>query len=67
MSSNMQHFIRGVGSLFNIFPSHTLEQMIPRRTGAERMASHFARVGKSINNACDSFEKHESPNKNKTR
>ncbi len=39
----------------DLLPNRDLRQMAPRRTGAERMASHFARAGESVTRACGTF------------
>ena len=55
MNAKARNLLRGAGSIMNLAPSRDLRQMAPRRTGAERMAGHFARVGESVTRACGTF------------
>lgn len=55
MNTKVKNFLRGTGSVFDLAPSIDLLQVVPHRTGAERMASHFVRVGESVGRACGTF------------
>jgi len=39
----------------DLAPARNLRQLVPRRSAAERMASHFTHVGESVSRACGSF------------
>lgn len=39
----------------DLAPARNLRQLASRRSGAERMASHFTHVGESVSRACGSF------------
>lgn len=56
MNSKVKNFLRGTGSVMNLAPAIDLRQVVPHRSAAERMASHFVRVGDSIGRSCGSFE-----------
>ncbi len=56
MKSKTRNFLRGAGSVMALTPAIDLRKIIPHRSPAERMASHFVRVGDSVGRACGSFE-----------
>lgn len=51
----------------DLAPTRDLRGMAPKLTGAERMASHFARVGGSLSNACSQFENNGKTTGSKTK
>lgn len=51
--------LRGAGSLMDIIPTSDLLQFTQRRTIAERMSSHFVRVGGALSRACNTFSENE--------
>ena len=55
MNTKTKNFLRGAGSVMDLAPARNLRQLAPRRSGAERMASHFTHVGESVSRACGSF------------
>ncbi|NOU00014.1 MAG: hypothetical protein HOO95_00335 [Gallionella sp.] len=55
MNTRTKSFLRGAGSVMDLAAARNLRQLAPRRSGAERMASHFTHVGESVNRACNSF------------
>jgi len=55
MNAKFKNFLRGAGSVMNLAPARKLLQMAPRRSAAERMASHFAHVSESVGRACGSY------------
>jgi hypothetical protein len=55
MNARARNLLRGAGAIMDLAPNRDLRQMAPRRTGAERMAAHFARVGESVTRACGTF------------
>ncbi len=55
MNARARNLLRGAGSIMDLAPTRDLRQMALRRSGAERMAGHFARVGESVTRACGTF------------
>jgi hypothetical protein len=55
MNTKTKSFLRGAGSVMDLAPARNLRQLVPRRSAAERMASHFTHVGESVSRACGSF------------
>jgi hypothetical protein len=55
MNTKTKSFLRGAGSVMDLAPARNLRQLAPRRSAAERMASHFTHVGESVSRACGSF------------
>lgn len=41
MNARAKNFIRGAASIMDLAPASDLRQFAPRRSAAERMASHF--------------------------
>ncbi len=66
MKSKARYFIRGAGSVMDLAPVRDLRKMAPKRTVAERMASHFNNVGMSIAHACDTYSV-DAKTSNKTK
>jgi hypothetical protein len=55
MNTRTKNILNGVGSVLDLAPARNLRQLVPHRSGADRMASHFNSVGKSVSRACSSF------------
>jgi hypothetical protein len=56
-------FIRGVGSVIDIFPPTRFDKFIPNKTMEERMAEDWEKVGRSIYLAMSEYEKAKSQDK----
>lgn len=69
MDIKTKNFLRGVGSVIEIAPSRNLLKMVQRnrRSGAERMASHFTHAGASVSRACKLFNNNVSTTVTKTK
>jgi hypothetical protein len=60
MTSTVQNYLRGAGSLFNLMPSHDYSRYVPKRNPALRLSGHFARAGLALNNATVAFANEQS-------
>jgi hypothetical protein len=67
MNISKKNYLRGVGGVMDLAPARNLRQLVPRRSGAERMASHFTHVGESVSRACSSFADNGSTTVTKTK
>ena len=67
MNTKVKNFLRGVGSVMDLSPTTDLRNVVAHRSGAERMASHFIRVGQSIGRSCDVFEDNGKTTSKKTK
>ena len=55
MNEKLRNFLTGIGSVVDIFPQHDIYDLVPKRTEADLMASHFTHVGESLYHACEAF------------
>lgn len=67
MNARVKSFLRGAGSVMDLAPSRDLRRLVPRRTAAERMASHFTHVGEAVSRACDTFADNGTTTSTKTK
>ncbi|MCX7112204.1 MAG: hypothetical protein NTX45_19165 [Proteobacteria bacterium] len=61
--SRTRSFLKGVGSVVDIFPSTRFEKFIPKKTMEERMAEDWEKVGQSIYIAISKYEKAKARDK----
>ncbi|MBX7229428.1 MAG: hypothetical protein K1X48_07475 [Burkholderiaceae bacterium] len=60
MNEKLRNFLNGIGSVVDIFPQHDIYDLVPKRTAADLMASHFTHVGDSLYQACEAFSQESS-------
>lgn len=66
MNPVARHYLRGAGSVMTLLPNRSIMALVPRQTGAERMAARFGRIGDSLRRACGENAQHDSDSQQKT-
>ena len=57
MTERLRAFLRGAGSIFNIFPDpRRYEDLLPKGTVEERLHGHWKQVGQYIVDATGKFD-----------
>jgi hypothetical protein len=67
MNAKVRNYLRGAGSVVDVIPAWDFSQFVPKKTPAERMTGHFARIAAAIGNACNTFENDGKTSRNKAK
>lgn len=65
MNVRFRNLLLAAGSVMELSSARDLRLLARRRTGAERMAAHFARVGESLGRACGNYATDAKPSRPK--